>query len=251
MTAPRLLQPAEDHPQKESPSPHSSAGPGPEAKLLTDTNDKVPSILAPMPRCNLVRHAPPENKRVLVPVWAIALGLLVVLLVITSSLLFVTLPSANSPQSSPHTISHKRIPTAPPTQTHVLTPTARSTQTPEPTPVSKSAPTAISAPAVTPTPTPSSALKVTPSSFQLSQDCLKQGSHYTCTATLLLSQNYQGNLQWSASGSGANTNFSPPEGTLSPGQQQIVTIFLPRACPLAGLLSFSTENGVTTIPWSC
>ncbi len=246
-----LYQPGEAHPQKETPSANSSAGPGPEATLLTDTTDKVPSIVAPMPRSNLVRHAPPENKRVLGPVWAIALGLLVVLLVITSSLLFVTLPSANSPQSSPTTISHKRIPTAPPTPTHVLTPTATSTPTPEPTPVSKAAPTAISSPAVTPTPTPSSALKVTPSSFQLSQDCLKQGSHYTCTATLLLSQNYQGNLQWSASGSGANTNFSPPEGTLSPGQQQIVTIFLPRACPLAGLLSFSTENGVTTIPWSC
>ena len=240
-----LFQPGGAHPQQETPVAHSSAGPG--ATLLTDTTDKVASIVAPMSHSNLVRHAPAGNKRV----WAIALGLLVVLLVITSSLLFFKLPSTHSPQSSPTAISHKHIPTAPPTPTHVLTPTATSTPTPEPTPVSKAAPTAISSPTATPTPIPFSVLNVTPSSFQLSQDCLKQGSHYTCTATLLLSQNYQGSLQWSASGSGANTNFSPPEGILSPGQQQTVTIFLPRACPLAGSISFSTKNSVTTIPWSC
>ncbi|TMD86679.1 MAG: serine/threonine protein kinase [Chloroflexi bacterium] len=244
-----LFQPGGANPQQETPVAHSSAGPG--ATLLTDTTDKVASIVAPMSHSNLVRHAPAANKRVWGLAWAIALGLLVVLLVITSSLLFFKLPSTHSPQSSPTAISHKHIPTAPPTPTHVLTPTATSTPTPEPTSVSKAAPTAISLPTATPTPIPFSVLKVTPSSFQLSQDCLKQGSHYTCTATLLLSQNYQGNLQWSASGSGANTNFSPPEGILSPGQQQIVTIFLPRACPLAGSISFSTNNGVTTIPWSC
>ena len=244
-----LFQPGGANPQQETPVAHSSAGPG--ATLLTDTTDKVASIVAPVSHSNLVRHAPAGNKRVWGLAWATALGLLVVLLVITSSLLFFKLPSTHSPQSSPTAISHKHIPTAPPTPTHVLTPTATSTPTPESTPVSKAAPTAISSPTATPTPIPFSVLKVTPSSFQLSQDCLKQGSHYTCTATLLLSQNYQGNLQWSASGSGANTNFSPPEGILSPGQQQTVTIFLPRACPLAGSISFSTKNSVTTIPWSC
>ncbi|TME65585.1 MAG: serine/threonine protein kinase [Chloroflexi bacterium] len=244
-----LFQPGGAHPQQETPVAHSSAGPG--ATLLTDTTDKVASIVAPVSHSNLVRHAPAGNKRVWGLAWATALGLLVVLLVITSSLLFFKLPSTHSPQSSPTAISHKHIPTAPPTPTHVLTPTATSTPTPEPTPVSKAAPTAISSPTATPTPIPFSVLNVTPSSFQLSQDCLKQGSHYTCTATLLLSQNYQGSLQWSASGSGANTNFSPPEGILSPGQQQTVTIFLPRACPLAGSISFSTKNSVTTIPWSC
>ena len=247
-----LFQTGGAHPQQKTPVANFSVGPG--APLHTDTTGKVASIVAPMSHSNLVRHAPAGNKRV----WAIALGLLVVLLVITSSLLFFKLPSTHSklpsthsPQSSPTAISHKHIPTAPPTPTHVLTPTATSTPTPEPTPVSKAAPTAISSPTATPTPIPFSVLKVTPSSFQLSQDCLKQGSHYTCTATLVLSQNYQGNLQWSASGSGANTNFSPPEGILSPGQQQTVTIFLPRACPLAGSISFSTKNSVTTIPWSC
>ncbi|HEX6551441.1 MAG TPA: serine/threonine-protein kinase [Ktedonobacteraceae bacterium] len=244
-----LFQPGGAHPQQETPVAHSSAEPG--ATLQTDTTDKVASIVAPMSHSNLVRHAPAGNKRVWGLVWAIALGSLVVLLVITSSRLFFKLPSTHSPQSSPTAISHKHIPTAQPTPTHVLTPTATSTPTPEPTPVSKAAATAISSPTATPTLIPFSVLKVTPSSFQLSQDCLKQGSHYTCTATLLLSQNYQGNLQWSASGSGANTNFSPPGGTLSPGQQQIVTIFLPRACPLAGSISFSTNNGATTIPWSC
>ena len=244
-----LFQPGGSHPQQETPVAHSSAGPG--ATLLTDTTDKVASIVAPMSHSNLVRHAPAGNKRVWGLAWAIALGLLVVLLVITSSLLFFKLPSTYSPQSRPTAISHKHIPTASPTPTHMLTPTATSTPTPEPTPVSKAAPTAISSPTATPTPIPFSVLNVTPSSFQLSQDCLKQGSHYTCTATLLLSQNYQGSLQWSASGSGANTNFSPPEGILSPGQQQTVTIFLPRACPLAGSISFSTNNSVTTIPWSC
>ena len=132
-----LFKPGGANPQQETPVAHSSAGPG--ATLLTDTTDKVASIVAPVSHSNLVRHAPAGNKRVWGLAWATALGLLVVLLVITSSLLFFKLPSTHSPQSSPTAISHKHIPTAPPTPTHVLTPTATSTPTPEPTSVSKAA----------------------------------------------------------------------------------------------------------------
>ena len=245
-----LFQTGGAHPQQKTPVANSSVGPG--APLHTDTTGKVASIVAPMYRSNLVRHAPPENKRALGLAWAIALGLLVALLLITSSFLFFTLPSTHTPQSRPTAISHEHIPTALPNPTHaltpILTPTAKTTLTPEPAPASKAAPTTVSLP--TTTPTFSSMLKVTPSSFQVSKDCSKQGNHYICTATLLLSQNYQDNLRWSASGSGANTNFSPPGGILSPGQQQMVTILLARACPLAGSLSFSTNNGATTVPWS-
>lgn len=243
------------YPQQKTPITNSSVEPG--ATLLTDITDKVASIVTSMPPGNLVRHTPPENKRALRLIWAIAVGLLVVLLVIASSFLFFffILPSTHSPQSSTTAISHKHISTALPTPTHalkpILVPTATTTPTRKPAPTSKAAPTTVPLPTTTPTPTFSSVLEVTPSSFQISKDCSKQGNHYVCTATLLLSQNYQGNVRWSAWGSSANTNFSPPGGILSPGQQQMVTIYVPRACPLAGSFSFSTNYSVTTIPWSC
>lgn len=247
------LQTGGAHSQQKAPVTNFSVGPG--ASLLTDVTDKVASIVASMPPGNLVSHTPPENKRALGLAWPIAVGLLVVLLVLASSLLFFILPSTHSPQSSTSAISHKHKSTVLPTPTHALTPilasTATTPPTREPAPTSQAAPTTVSLPTTTPTPTFSSVLEVTPSSFQVSKDCSKQGNHFVCTATLLLSQNYQGNARWSASSSDANTSFSPPGGILSPGQQQMVTIYVPRACLPSGSFSFSTNYSVTTIPWSC
>ena len=141
------------------------------------------------------------------------------------------------------------MPTVPPTQTAVATPTV--TKAPTPPPASKAAPVLVPTRTATPSPIPTSALMVTPSSFQLSQDCNDQGNHFICTATLLLPQNFQGTLAWSASGSDSTINFNPSGGILSPGQGQTVYIFLPANCPRAGSLSFSTKYGTTTIPWSC
>jgi len=243
--ASRIIQSDRVQTPPRTPIVNSTAGTG--ETFLADSTAKVASIVAPMYGDNFVRHVPPESRPRLV--WAIALGLLVVLLGITSSLLFFTLPSTHSSQSSPTAIAHKDMPTVPPTPTAAATPTA--TKAPTPPPASKAAPILVPTPTVTPSPIPRSALIVTPSSFQLSQDCNDQGNHFICTATLLLPQNFQGTLAWSASGSDSTINFNPSGGILSPGQGQTVYIFLPANCPSTGSLSFSTKNGVTTIPWSC
>ena len=223
----------------------------PESAFLAETTTKVVKNVAPLDRNNLVRNTPPENRRAARPIWVIASGLLVVLFVITSSLLFFTLRTTHSQKSSPTAISHKNTHTVPLTPTPVLTPTAEITPTPTRAPASKGAPIAIPSPSATPSPTPTSGLDVTPSSFQLNQDCFKQRTQFDCTANLHLPDTYQDNLAWSASGSSANITFYPPNGTLSPGQDQQVYIYIPRVCSLSGTLSFSTINGMITIPWSC
>ncbi len=239
----RVFLPGGDHTPQRTPIVNSTVGHG--APFLANTNGRVASIVAPMYRDKSVGHNHQKNTTRLV--WAIVLGLLVVLLGITSGLLFFTVPSTHSPLSSSTATAHKNIPTVAPTLT--TKPTSIATAKPTPPPALKAAPTVAPSPTATPSPIPTVTLIVTPASFQLSQDCSNQGNHFICTANLLLPQNYHGNLAWSASGSGAS--FNPQGGTLSPGQQQMVYIFLSNNCPRSGSFSFSTKNGTTTIPWSC
>jgi serine/threonine protein kinase len=239
----RVFLPGGDYTPQRTPIVNSTVEHG--APFLADSSARVASIVAPMYRDKYVGHAQLKNTTRLV--WAIVLGLLVVLLGITSGLLFFTVPSAHSPQSSPTATAQKDIATVAPTPTTAPIPTA--TTKPTPPPALKAAPILVPSPTATPSPIPIVTLIVTPSSFQLSQDCFNQGNHFICTANLLLPQNYHGNLAWSVSGSGAS--FNPQGGTLSPGQQQMVYIFISDNCPGSGSLSFSTKNGTTTIPWSC
>ncbi|HLZ81418.1 MAG TPA: serine/threonine-protein kinase, partial [Ktedonobacteraceae bacterium] len=90
------------------------------ANFLADTTAKVASIVAPMYGDNLERHVPLGSRPRLNQ--AIALGLLVVLLGIASSLLFFTLPSTHSSQSGPTAMARKDKPTVPTTLTAVATP---------------------------------------------------------------------------------------------------------------------------------
>jgi serine/threonine protein kinase len=223
------------------------------APFLTESTAKVASIVAPIYPGNLAKNKRTESRQALRFVWAIAVALLLVILSLVYNLRFLTLPSTFLPKPTSTAISHKNIATVSVTATPFLTPTATSVPTPipSPAPASKAAPTAAPSPTATPSPTPTPGLIVTPSSFQLSRDCSTQFNHYTCTVNLQLSQNYQNNLKWSASGSGAFIIFNPQKGLLSPGDGQQVMISVYTSCPQTGSLSFSTKIGVTTIPWSC
>jgi len=221
------------------------------ATFLTESTAKVASIVAPIYPGNLAKNKRTESRQALRFVWALAVALLLVILSLVYNLRFLTLPSTFLPKPSSTAISHNKIATVSATATPLLTPTSVPTPIPSPVPASKAAPTAAPSPTATPSPTPPPGLIVTPSSFQLSRDCSKQSNYFTCTVNLQLSQNNQGNLKWSASGSGAFFIFNPQKGMLFPGDEQQVMISVYTSCPQAGSLTFSTRNGVATIPWSC
>jgi serine/threonine protein kinase len=223
------------------------------AAFLVESTAKVASIVAPMYPGKLAKNKHTESRRALRFVWAIAVALLLVILSLVYNLRFLTLPSTFLPKPTSTAISHKNIATVSATATPLQTSTATLVPTtiPSPAPASKAAPTAAPSPTATPSPPPTTGLIVTPSSFQLSRDCSNQFNHFTCTVNLQLSQNFQNNLKWSASGSGAYIYFNPQKGILSPGEGQQVLAFVYANCPQAGSLSFATKNGVTTIPWSC
>ena len=184
--------------------------------------------------------------------WLIVVSLFVVIVVITLGLLHFALPALLSSKSSPATISQNPLSTS----TVIPLPTATPTNTPvlasKPAPTATPSPTPIPTPSSTPTPSPTSTtLIVTPASFHAESDCQKSAGSYTCTSTLQLPQNHQGNLKWVASGGNLATFFNPPRGALTPGQQQQVTIYVFNSCPHKGTINFSTKEGEVTVPWTC
>jgi serine/threonine protein kinase len=149
--------------------------------------------------------------------------------------------SGPSPASTP-------IPTVVPSKTPFPTPTP--TLQPSPAPPPKPSPTP--SPLPTPSPSPVPALTVTPGQFNASTDCSFRRRWYTCNAILTLPQNAQGEVSWTASSNGLNQAiFSPPAGTLSPGQQQQVVISVRTNCPATGSLIFSAGGNTITVGWSC
>jgi hypothetical protein len=93
-------------------------------------------------------------------------------------------------------------------------------------------------------------IAVQPTHFNAGTDC-QVDNGYRCTATVFVSNTYQGNLLWQASGDGALTRFSPGSGTFTPGQQQQVIIYIHNTCPASGLFTFSTGDNQVTVPWNC
>jgi len=172
----------------------------------------------------------------------------VIVAIIYSSFSF-GLSSRVSPKSTPNAISQKALTT--PTVRPAQTPTSRPKPTVTSAPAPKQAQVVTPSPTPFPSPTPTPMLIVTPTSFEITNDCFKQFSHYMCVVTLQLPSNYMGNLKWTASGSGGTIYFNPTRGILSPGQQQEVNAFVPVTCPRSGLLDFTTKDGTITIPWSC
>lgn len=78
-------------------------------------------------------------------------------------------------------------------------------------------------------------------------------SGWTCTAILGSYQNARSDLNWTASGRGVNgITFSPPSGTLTPGQIVQVSIFIPNTiCPATADFTFTGQANTVDIPWQC
>ena len=66
---------------------------------------------------------------------------------------------------------------------------------------------------------------------------------WNCTAT---------NLSWSADSDLSDVTFTPPSGTLAPGQSVRVTISVPDVtCPATTTFSFEGPGNTVNVPWSC
>src|SRR2546430_4140534 len=83
-------------------------------------------------------------------------------------------------------------------------------------------------------------------------NCSNNNTSYTCTVSLALQPDSQGDLNWSASSSSTAVTFSQSSGTVSPTQPQQVTATVPASdCP-GGSFAFSDSRGtITTVSWSC
>ncbi|MFL5667189.1 MAG: BACON domain-containing protein [Ktedonobacteraceae bacterium] len=82
--------------------------------------------------------------------------------------------------------------------------------------------------------------------------CSNSNDSYTCTVTLALPADSQGELNWSATSSSSGVTFDQSSGTLSPNQSQMVVATVPASdCP-GGSFTFSDSGGnITTLLWSC
>lgn len=109
----------------------------------------------------------------------------------------------------------------------------------------------------TPSPTlPPLILSASPTSFNVSGDpnCTYSATAgWACSVTLSAFGNGQPSLNWSASSSGVSgVSFSPPNGTLTPGQTAQVTIAIPNTiCPASATFTFSGPANQVLAPWSC
>jgi hypothetical protein len=113
-------------------------------------------------------------------------------------------------------------------------------------------PTATLLPTPSPSPITIPALTVSPTSLNGRTDCQSVQLGFKCTVTLSLPQNYPGNAHWTASSSGNITAaFVPSHGTLSPGQQQTVNIYIGKTCSHNNSLIFSTQDTKAVVSWIC
>lgn len=186
----------------------------------------------------------------------------VIIAALILSMVFIIIPSAHPFTNSVSPIGQKPTPhpTLLPTPTTHPTaiPTASPTPKPSPSPSPSPSPTPSSTPSPTPEPTPSPSpitvpvFTVSPTSLNGPTDCQSIRSGFKCAVTVSLPQNYPGNVHWSAATSGNITAiFNPQHGTLSPGQQQAVTIFVGKACPQNSSFIFSTQDAKVAVAWSC
>lgn len=127
--------------------------------------------------------------------------------------------------------------------------------TPTPTPA---IPTQAANPPIEATPTPTSSpvvitsdqLQVSPTSFTTA-NCMPDNSNYRCTATLQLSKQFSGQLNWQLSTPGITTKLNSATGTIYAGQNVQLIIYIQATCPRTGNLVFSAAGHTAIATWSC
>jgi hypothetical protein len=107
---------------------------------------------------------------------------------------------------------------------------------------------------LTPTSSPvvvtSDQLHVSPTSFTTA-NCVPDNSNYRCTATLQLSKQFSGQLDWQLSTPGITTKPNSATGTIYAGQNVQLIIYIQATCPKTGNLVFSAAGHTAIASWNC
>ena len=220
-----------------------------EAGILDEAAQAVPYVLP-------VKNNP-GNRLPVIQKFVLLVGISwAIIAVLILSMVFIIIPSAHTLSNVVSPIGQKATPrpTLQPTPTVHPTamPTARPTPVPSPSPIPTPSPTATPIPTPSPSPITIPVLTVSPTSLNGHTDCQSVQFGFRCTVTVSLPQNYAGNAHWTTSASGNITAvFVPSHGTLSPGQQQTVNIFIGKTCSHNGSLIFSTQDAKAVVAWSC
>lgn len=94
------------------------------------------------------------------------------------------------------------------------------------------------------------ALVITPGNIQVTRDC--QVDHgYRCTITLMAAQGQTNAQSWEAEAQNLRTKFHPKEGTLQPGQQQQIILYVYNQCPYTGQIVFTVDDSTASVPLQC
>nr|BBH93999.1 hypothetical protein KTA_21980 [Thermogemmatispora argillosa] len=80
-------------------------------------------------------------------------------------------------------------------------------------------------------------------------NCLPDNG-YRCTVTLMAS-GPAGSVHWQAWAQGVAARVNPASGSIEPGQQQQLIIYLPATCPASGKIIFSWNDQQLSLPWRC
>src|SRR5256885_8617374 len=74
---------------------------------------------------------------------------------------------------------------------------------------------------------------------------------WNCTTKLALAPGSTAALDWSASSELSGVIFTPSSGTLSPGQPEQVSIFVPSSDCKNGTFSFTGPANTASVNWGC
>ena len=194
-----------------------------------------------------------QNQQSFKRTWLVIGGSCLIAIIIIFGMLYPVLANSFFSKASPQVIVSNKTHSSP-------TPGSKPSPTSSPTPTPKQIQLPVLAGRVTPTPTPSpsptptptTTLTVTPATLPTDTACNQSGNNnYSCIITLQLAQNHTGNLKWSAYSNGISANINPSKGTLSPGGQQNLYIYVNTHCPSTGTLIILTAEGSVSVPWSC
>ena len=94
-------------------------------------------------------------------------------------------------------------------------------------------------------------LTISQDTFTADGNCSSGNGGWTCTTTLASASVTQVDLNWTASSGFSGAIFNPPSGTLSPGQQTPVSIFIPSSACQDGTFSFIGPANTVTGNWHC
>ncbi|MFL5667302.1 MAG: serine/threonine protein kinase [Ktedonobacteraceae bacterium] len=200
-----------------------------------------------------------QNQQSFKRTWLVIGGSCLIAIIIIFGMLYPVLANSFFSKSSPRVIVSNKTHSSP-TPVSKLSPTPSLTPTPKqiqlpvlagrvtPTPTLTLSPS----PSSTPTSTPTTGLSVAPTTLPTGTTCNQSGNNnYSCIITLQLAQNHTGNLKWSASSNGISAYINPAKGTLSPGGQQNLYIYVNTHCPSTGTLIILTTEENVGVPWSC